>query len=198
MSDFRFGGMDGKGASIMGNLSPRFIWLTPQICINAIREVMGEIDLDAATNIRAQERIKAKHFFTYLNSGLTQPWHGRVFLNPNHGPVLQEFAEKMKLELLSGRVTELIFLTHTRETWKTWFQEVGYIADAVCFHSGEIDWVGDHTGYIETSEGQKDVNLSDYGIELEEKYDVFGSVFFYFGKNVEKFKKVFSKFGFCK
>jgi len=199
MSELRWGGLHGAaGASIRGDMKPRYLWLTPQIYIDAARQVMGDIDLDPATNVRVQQRIKARKFFTFLENGLLHPWHGRVWLNSNHGEILEEFAEKAIKEWKSGNTTEMIFLTHTKETWKPWFQAAGKHANAICFHNGEIDWVCDHTGYIETSEGRKNVNLSDYGIELEGTYDTHGSVFFYFGKQAEKFKQAFGQFGFCK
>ena len=55
---------------------------TPAVYIEAVRRVLGEIDLDPASRRIAQETVKAKRFFTKEDDGLRQVWTGRVFLNP--------------------------------------------------------------------------------------------------------------------
>lgn len=54
--------------------SPR--WLMP-----AVRQVLGEIDLDVASSAAANEVVKAKRFFTAEDDGLKQIWSGRVWMN---------------------------------------------------------------------------------------------------------------------
>lgn len=55
---------------------------TPAEYIAAVREVLGEIDLDPASSALAQETVRAIEHFTVDDDGLAQEWHGRVFLNP--------------------------------------------------------------------------------------------------------------------
>src|SRR5262249_7627129 len=59
-------------------------WSPPPDLLEAAREVMGGIDLDPASSDRqqAQATVKAARYFTVENSGLEQPWLGRVWLNP--------------------------------------------------------------------------------------------------------------------
>jgi len=57
-------------------------WFTPSEYIELARLVLGEIDLDPASHRVAQKIVKAKTFFTPDRDGLTQEWHGRVWLNP--------------------------------------------------------------------------------------------------------------------
>lgn len=54
---------------------------TPSYIIEAVRDTMGEIDLDPASCAIANERIKATRFFTKEDDGLKQEWRGRVWLN---------------------------------------------------------------------------------------------------------------------
>lgn len=57
-------------------------WFTPPETIGLVRAVLGEIDLDPATNLTAQAWIQAKDYFTKEQDGLSSDWGGRVWLNP--------------------------------------------------------------------------------------------------------------------
>ena len=180
--------------------SKKIMWYTPQVYIDAAREVMGDIDLDPATDDRVQKRIKAKEYYTVHTDGLIVPWFGRVWLNSPYGPRLKLFADKALYQWIVGNVDEMIFLTHTEETHSDWFQELGRHSSAVCFHERPIEWVGDHTGVFEEINGikldaPKEAHYKDVGVDLDIPYTLHGSIFFYFGNNSDKFKEVFSKFG---
>lgn len=69
-------------------------WYTPSVYVEAAREVMGGIDLDPASHEEANRTVQAALFFTEADDGLTQPWAGRVFLNPPGGRV-KEFWIKL-------------------------------------------------------------------------------------------------------
>ena len=64
------------------NFIPGDEWGTPEKYIALAREVMGEIDLDPASNEHAQRTVQARQYFTREDSGLVHPWVGRVWLNP--------------------------------------------------------------------------------------------------------------------
>jgi hypothetical protein len=62
-------------------------WWTPIDIISRATEVLGGIDLDPATDERANIRVAAKYFFTEETDGLAQDWNdsGSIFLNPPGG-----------------------------------------------------------------------------------------------------------------
>jgi hypothetical protein len=57
-------------------------WFTPVEHIERARRVLGEIDVDPASHIQAQKRVKATQYFTQSDDGLKREWRGKVWLNP--------------------------------------------------------------------------------------------------------------------
>ncbi len=159
-------------------------WHTPDKYLNAVREVMGGIDLDPATDEKAQLRIKAKTYYTYETNGLNKKWEGSVILCPPYRQdILEQFVEKAICEYQSGSAEQIIVLIHTKATWEKWFQDLLRVCSAVCFIGELIKWIPGHEiPYI----------ISEV---IKPEYDERGSVFFYLGPNIERFIEVFSKFG---
>ncbi len=60
-------------------------WHTPPKIINLVRELLGTIHIDPASNTKAQEWIKAKVYYTSKDNGLKHPWRGNLWLNPPYG-----------------------------------------------------------------------------------------------------------------
>lgn len=58
---------------------------TPDAIVEAARATLGVIHLDPASTTKANERIKARRFFTQRENGYLQEWSGNVFLNPPGG-----------------------------------------------------------------------------------------------------------------
>lgn len=106
---------------------------TPREVVAAARKTLGGIDLDPASCAKANKRIKAKQFFSVEDDGLTQPWRGRVFLNPPGGSMVgaeglkasrDRWATKARVcawwrklveEFDAGRVRSAIFVGFTLE-----------------------------------------------------------------------------------
>ena len=57
-------------------------WHTPENYVEKVREVLGNIDVDPASNAVAQETVKAGLWYGEDEDGTTQEWLGRVFCNP--------------------------------------------------------------------------------------------------------------------
>lgn len=152
-------------------------WFTPPEYIDAAREVMGEIDLDPATHLIAQQTVDAISFFTAADDGLHQPWHGRVWLNPPYvQPLIANFVEKLVGEVSSGHVAQAILLTHNY-TDTSWFHQAEGSAELLCFTRGRIKFVDAAGDDCAPTQGQ---------------------AFFYYGTEIERFREVFGRFGFVR
>lgn len=58
---------------------------TPAAVVEAARFTLGRIALDPASCASANVMIQAEQYFDKSTDGLSQPWHGPVFLNPPGG-----------------------------------------------------------------------------------------------------------------
>lgn len=147
-------------------------WFTPRKYIEAVREVLGEIDLDPASCGEANQTVRANKFYSQENDGLLYPWMGKVFLNPPYGTDGPPFVKKLNKEYENGNVTEAILLVNSRATDAEWFQPL--YDGLICFTDHRIDFDS-----------------------LEEKStsSTHGSCFVYFGPNKKKFAEIFSQFG---
>lgn len=91
-------------------------WYTPRSITDGARVVMGEIDLDPASNDVAQSWIQAKKFYTIAHDGFNKPWSGRMWLNPpygikgkgNHGA--GAWIEKAIAHYQAGNVSQVMLL----------------------------------------------------------------------------------------
>jgi phage N-6-adenine-methyltransferase len=152
-------------------------WFTPLKYIKAARAVLGEIDLDPASHPMAQETVKAAQFFTRADDGLRQEWHGRVWLNPPYArDEIGRFVGKLIDEIECGNTTAAVMLTHNY-TDTLWFQEAALAMDLLCFTRGRIKFVDAAGAECNPTQGQ---------------------AFFYYGDNTERFRDVFSPFGFVR
>jgi phage N-6-adenine-methyltransferase len=149
-------------------------WYTPGEYIELAREVMGAIDLDPASSEKAQETVKAAEYFTAARNGLTQPWHGRVFLNPPYAAQdISNFVKKLIVECKEGRVEQAILLVNNC-TDTAWFHEAGHACASICFTAGRISFVNPDGDSTSPTQGQ---------------------AFFYFGSNAEAFAELFGAYG---
>ena len=150
-------------------------WHTPPEYVEAARQVMGEIELDPATNETAQAQIKANCYFTKDDNGLERAWAGNVWMNPPYSyPKVERFIDKLISEFNQGNVPEAIVLVNNSSDTK-WFHKLIDRFPA-CFTRGRVQfWHPDHKSFA-TRQGQ---------------------TFFYLGPDwkAEVFKEAFSKFG---
>jgi hypothetical protein len=63
-------------------------WFTPTNIILLAKAVLGDIDLDPASEERANAIVGAKQYITQEQDGLLTPWcEGSIFLNPPGGKI---------------------------------------------------------------------------------------------------------------
>jgi len=165
----------------LGHLSQvSFEWYTPPTFIRAVRQVLGEIDLDPASSLEANRVIKAKTFYDQTTDGLTKTWKANtVFLNPPYCKAgntsnQDRWTAKLLTEYKAGNVKEAILLVAS-STETIWFHRL--MQFPLCFIKGRLNF---------TTPGGKGGGATK------------GSIFVYLGKNQEKFSKVFSRFGSVK
>jgi phage N-6-adenine-methyltransferase len=150
-------------------------WYTPAEYVDIARSVMGGIDLDPASSEKANKTVCAGCFFTEEDDGLTQPWGGRIWLNPPYAqPAIAHFADKMVAEWDSGRIESAIVLTHNY-TDTAWFHALAHSATAICFTRGRVRFISDTGEVAAPTQGQ---------------------AFFYFGNSFVDFKLAFDSVGF--
>lgn len=148
-------------------------WRTPVEYIDAARIVLGNIDLDPATSENANETIKADTYFTKEDNGLEKEWSGNVWLNPPYGRESSEFVQKLVDSFSNGNVKEAILLINSNTTDTRWFQPLWN--HTLCFTNHRINFI---------SPNNMDASGSTHG-----------SLFVYFGDNIELFYNEFSRFG---
>ena len=148
-------------------------WYTPEKYIESARTVMGSIDLDPASSVKANEAVKATKFYSLQENGLLQKWAGNVWMNPPYSqPLISQFIEKLTKEEYAQAV---VLVNNATET--TWGQTLLKISSAVCFHAGRIRFV-DPNG-----------NLGQSPLQ--------GQMICYIGNQAEKFIEEFKQYGPC-
>jgi ParB family chromosome partitioning protein len=168
-------------------------WYTPQVYVDAAREVMGDIDIDPATDERAQKRIKAKvyHTDTPEKDAFKFHWYGRMLLCPPYAEgLIDRFFYKVIEEHKFGNLIEGVIITHTIDTGNDYFIDILNFADSICFIRGPIEWVKGHLA--------EEIVMEEMGIPWKPKdYSKHYNCAIYFGPNRVKFMNVFSQFGVC-
>ena len=110
----------GKDASRTASGDERY---TPAWLTEAVRQVMGGIDLDPASSTQANLTVQAARFYTRETDGLKNHWEGRIFLNPPFSTGLRPWVEKLAAEIQAGRVGQAFvigptdMLTHLASKW---------------------------------------------------------------------------------
>ena len=144
-------------------------WYTPPNIIDLAREVLGNINVDPASNEIAQAWIKADTFFTEDTNGLDKPWKGKVWVNPPYSSsLIKKFTKKFLDEYINGTMVEGIMLTNsgTDTLWNIPLQK-----GLQAYTNGRISFL------------QPDLTEKGKGSR--------GSLFTYLGPNPKKFIEVF-------
>lgn len=152
-------------------------WYTPARYVDLARDLMGGIDLDPASSAKANETVQATSFLTEADGALTQPWRGRVWLNPPYGSKCPLFVRKLTEEYESGRIDEAVLLVSAYSTETKWFQPL--FMRPVCFADHRIRFVsgdgrpaasstiGNAFVYFGTRDGAFTAKFSDLGAVVQ-------------------------------
>jgi len=112
---------------------------TPPEIIDAVKAVMGQIDLDPCSNSHEHPAVPAAKHFTREDDGLSREWHGRVYMNPPYGREIEAWVRKLCAEHEARRVTEAIALVPSRTDTQWWIELRDY---PVCFIEGRLTFIG--------------------------------------------------------
>lgn len=150
---------------------------TPKKYIIAAKEVMGSIDLDAASSEINNLRIKATHYFSKENSALGQSWYAdTIWLNPPYSkPNLTLFTNDL-IRCHANIINNQIIYLVPSYTSENWYHKCLTYCSAICLPNHRINFLIN-----------KKVKDSPR----------FANTFFYFGNNFSNFVKIFSQFGKC-
>lgn len=156
-----------------GNLKGDYEWYTPVAIIEAARAVMGGgIDLDPASCAHAQAVVKATDYYTEVDDGLAQEWHGRVYLNPPFAhPTVQRFAEKL---LASPDVDQAVWLSNACVD-TAWWQALA-TQGVVCCHLGRVKFYGPEGQLQPPTLGQTIIYLGPHKAAFRATFASFGVV----------------------
>lgn len=151
-------------------------WYTPAPYIEAVRLLMGAIDVDPASCEEANRIVQAERFYTKKDDGLNQPWHGRVWLNPPYGFDSGSNQERWSRALIerfevTHTVTEAVLLVNANTEAK-WFQPLyNYL---ICFTNHRIRF---------------------YNSSGDSSQPTQGNALVYFGRQEQRFIEIFRQFG---
>ena len=119
----------------LGDRDATVEWYTPSEYIDLARKVLKGIDLDVASNAKAQAWIQAGVYYTKEQDGLSQPWFGKVWCNPPYGSdsvrlLGRKFLERAIDAYESGEIEAAIVLLN--RTGAKWYKDALQRVSAVC------------------------------------------------------------------
>lgn len=156
-------------------------WYTPARYMEAVRLVLGSIDLDPASCALANETVKAKRYYDLESDGLAHDWPGKVFLNPPYGKTgagqsrQQVWSERLLQQYQAGITQEAVLLVNAA-TGDLWFQRLWKalpMGSPVCFTR----------------------RIRFYTSESHSQQPTHGNFFVYFGPAPRRFFEVFEPLG---
>lgn len=154
-------------------------WGTPPYIIFSVYKVMGNIDLDPASNYISNRIVKSTTYYTKADDGFNKTWYGKVFLNPPYG--------QLNLEKGNYGASAWFF-----KVWEEYTS--GNISEAIIIGRGDslgIKTLMKHAIFCDASR----IYFYRIGNPNADSTPVPGSKIFYLGENQDKFAEVFSHHG---
>ena len=149
-------------------------WYTPREIVEAARRCMGGIDLDPASSLEAQKNVCADRFFTIETDGLSQPWAGRIWMNP---PYERKLVDSFVTKLVSERAVEQAVVLVNNATETDWGQTLLAASHAVCFPEKRIRFLSPDGERGSPLQGQMICGLGTKASEFIKEFDAFGVCF---------------------
>lgn len=143
---------------------------SPPNVLEAARRALGRIDLDPASCRVANTEVKARRYYSWQEDGLTQPWYGRMWINPPFP--WDAWAEKFIHEWNAGNIETAIILCTTRVTTAKYFHDMVSRSAAILKMRGRVQFWGPKAG------------APDEGHEI-----------YFYGRDIETFAQEFRPFG---
>lgn len=112
-------------------------WATPPEIVASLEAELGHFDLDPCCR---PETARAPRFFTKDVDGLTQPWIGRVFLNPPYSKPAP-WIKKAIEEISAGRCVLVAAVLPVR-TDTGWFHDLIKDRAEIRFIRRRVLWLG--------------------------------------------------------
>lgn len=109
------------GYLAVANSSASDNWPTPPEIVKQAAAEFGPFDLDPAASA---ENAKAPLFYTAEDDGLSQPWKGRVWMNPPYGRTIGHWMRKARSEVAVGRAQLVVCLVPVRVDARWWRETV--------------------------------------------------------------------------
>lgn len=167
-------------------------WLTdPENVLPLIRQTLGTINLDPASNRVAQQYVKAEEFYG-LDVGrdaLDLPWYGNVFCNPPYSRGnIDAFVERALYFWLQGSIENMLFLVNSQTDTEWYHTLLGNASSALLWRGRIKFWkidleAGEAYKKWPSTTGKRKGMLTNSPRYL--------NTLFYFGKNKNHFVDVF-------
>ena len=142
-------------------------WNTPIEIVGDVVKFFGTVDLDPCCNDINNPNVPALNYYTEETNGLAHDWHGKVFMNHPYSNS-KEWVPYAALQYESGNAEELVLLIKLDVSTKWWKAVSKY------------PWVAVNSR-VRFSGGKS--------------ASPFQTAIIYLGKDLDRFNKVFGKYG---
>jgi phage N-6-adenine-methyltransferase len=99
-------------------------WETPHVLFDELDRIYGGFTLDPCASA---ESAKCPRFFTRSDDGLSQPWSGKVFMNPPYGRQIGEWVKKAWEESQKGVLVVCLLPARVDTRWWHDYARKGYV-----------------------------------------------------------------------
>jgi hypothetical protein len=144
-------------------------YFTPGEIVDAARQAMGDIDLDAASHWAANRTHQIPDYFDAGRDAFKHDWHGRVWLNPPYGNNEPWFNRALEF-VRSGAVTQMCMLSPMWAFTTSIANEFMTATSAMCILSPTPKFWGNAGGKTGTNQPHAVVYVGDRGAEFRRAF----------------------------